>query len=62
MMVVNFWVGPGFYVPLHLGTPASALPRMFADTVPATLCMVVLARPRWCSSVRSACSAWRPSH
>ena len=43
MMVVNFWVGPGFYVPLHLGHPASALPRMFADTVPATLCMVVLA-------------------
>ena len=37
MMFVNFWVGPGFYVPLHLGHPASALPRMFADTVPATL-------------------------
>ena len=43
MFAVNFWVGPGFYVPLHLGHPVSALPRMFADTVPAALCMVVLA-------------------
>lgn len=43
MCVVNFWAGPGFYVPLHLGHPVSALPRMFADTVPATLAMVLLA-------------------
>jgi hypothetical protein len=43
MYAVNFWVGPGVYAPLYLGHPASALPRMFADTVPATLAMVLLA-------------------
>ncbi len=43
MYVVNFWVGPAFYIPLFLGHPASALPRMFVDVVPAVLAMVVLA-------------------
>jgi hypothetical protein len=43
MYTVNFWVGPGIYAPLHLGHPASALPRMYVDVVPAVLAMVVLA-------------------
>jgi hypothetical protein len=43
MCFVNFGVGPGIGVPLQLGLPAAALPRMFADTLPTALVMVVLA-------------------
>jgi hypothetical protein len=43
MCFVNFGVGPGIGVPLQLGLPASALPRMLADTLPTALVMVLLA-------------------
>ena len=43
MCFVNFWVGPGVFLPLHFDYPVRALPRMFWDTLPTALVMVGLA-------------------
>ena len=43
MYAVQVSVGPALYVPLYLGHPWSAVPRMLADPVPATVVMVTLA-------------------
>jgi hypothetical protein len=43
MCIVNFWVGSGVYLPLHVGLPLRSLPRMWADMLPTALAMVVLA-------------------
>ena len=43
MYAVQVSIGPALYVPLYLGHPWSAVPRMLADPVPATVVMVTLA-------------------
>lgn len=43
MFVVQVSVGPALYIPLFLGHPWSAVPRIVADPVPATVVMVTLA-------------------
>jgi hypothetical protein len=43
MYAVNALVGPGLYVPLYLGHPVSALPRVLTDPLPASLLMITLA-------------------
>lgn len=43
MYWVNVLVGPGIYLPLYVGQPVSALPRLFVDALPATLLMITLA-------------------
>lgn len=43
MYATQVSIGPAFYVPLYLGHPWSAMPRMLVDPVPATIVMVTLA-------------------
>jgi hypothetical protein len=43
MYAVNALVGPGLYVPLYLGHPVSALPRVLTDPFPASALMITLA-------------------
>jgi HD domain-containing protein len=43
MCFVNFWVGPGVFLPLNFSIPVTALPRMWWDTLPTALVMVGLA-------------------